>query len=310
MTYIDAFTLHNRLIAQGHKNVELVSQGVKLSCCLGTHKDKNPSAFVVLKDDQTFYKCFSCGVRLPLAVFLKRMDIEGDAIHEVTEHIPGIEQTVDTINHREVQTEAETQAEGDKLFREAEDYRMFPKVVQYLQHRLKPDFVVPPNMGIRFHTGRKSLLLKGIENGVTERFTQASGKRFLNYGNACIFHGFKEEVEDLVLVEGFFDYLSVANAGFNAAALMTISMHTAKFRQLENIVKNKVYLMLDNDLAGYTGTQKIVTELNKRAIPYEIVDYEGKDPSDIGIDMIGEYLDKAGARRLFKHTKRVVPREP
>lgn len=304
MIFTNPITVANHLKSLGHKNVELTGQGVRLSCCLGTHVDSSPSAFVVMTQDKSFYKCFSCGERLPLSVFFKLMEIEGDAIHEITEEIPRIHTDAKDLHTLAVEYESGTLQEGMEVYEDSMSYLLYPKVRSYLANRVCEDYYIPKGMNIRFNQDRLSLLLKGVEKGVTERFAEVTGKRFKNYGNSCLFHHYTEEVEDIVLVEGFFDYLTVVNAGFNGVALMTASMTPAKYRQLENIVKNRVYLMLDNDLAGATGTVKITEELTKRAIPFECVDYEGKDPSDIGMQRVEEHLVHAGARRLLKRPKR------
>ena len=81
----------------------------------------------------------------------------------------------------------------------------------------------------------------------------------------------------VVLVEGFFDCLTVSAAGFPCVALMGSSMSAA---QEELIVRhfNVACVLLDGDEAGREGAMDCLTRLGRRMWTYAPTLPEGKQP--------------------------------
>jgi len=88
----------------------------------------------------------------------------------------------------------------------------------------------------------------------------------------------------LVVVEGFKACLSVLSVGAHCVALLGSHMTEAQQRLLEHI-GSPLYLMLDNDLAGRQGMEKIAPILATKCI-VKVVEYDGRQPTDLSGDNI------------------------
>ncbi|MGL4590042.1 MAG: DNA primase [Mycoplasmatales bacterium] len=101
------------------------------------------------------------------------------------------------------------------------------------------------------------------------------------------FHRAKEYADDqLIIVEGFFDVIRLAEKGFkNAIALMGTALTTNHVKMLEQLKVSKITLCLDNDNAGQSTTAKLAKRLLMTKFEVRIVEMKGAKDVD-------EYLEK------------------
>ena len=95
----------------------------------------------------------------------------------------------------------------------------------------------------------------------------------------------------IVVVEGIFDALRLASCGFpNALALFGSSISDAQAKKLTSF-SQPIYLMLDGDAAGRSGTMKAIGILRDTAERVqECFVPEGKDPGDLSEEELEEIL--------------------
>jgi DNA primase len=121
------------------------------------------------------------------------------------------------------------------------------------------------------------------------------GERVIGLGeNPQLFnyHRVLKEVEArtaILLVEGVFDAMKIAQAGFPAAALMDSSLSEAQEKLLTEDFE-RVILMLDGDEAGRSGASEIAARLCRKMF-VRIVDVgEGRQPDQLSSDEIKSLL--------------------
>lgn len=124
-----------------------------------------------------------------------------------------------------------------------------------------------------------------------------SSPKYLNSSESFIYHKGKlayglyqaqkhvREMDEVVLVEGYFDVLALHGAGFqNAVAISGTSMtfdHLTAFRRLGQ----KVTLLLDGDKAGIAATERAMeTGLEKGLVLYGATMPLGRDPDEVLFD--------------------------
>lgn len=275
------------------KGVERVSiyrgKELKFLCPLPNCEDRNPSAYLILEKD--FFKCFSCGKAMSVRYFLLKMGIK----HRLSEKFLK-EKKFEGVPAKRVlpKVEAGNYKLGLRYFEEAGDYRLFPPIAKYLEKRLGPGFRLPPFVKIKYHEERDTLLYRGVEELITEKFPPGKKLRFVNYGDGVLMHHMKGKVQDLVEVEGFFDYLKVFQVHKNVCGLMTTSIGGDKAAILDAISLDRVWRMLDNDVAGRSAAKAIDKKLIKLGKRVGAVRYEGGDPAELTREQIYDALTKAG----------------
>lgn len=87
----------------------------------------------------------------------------------------------------------------------------------------------------------------------------------------------------IAIVEGIFDALSVMQVGGYAVALCSVNMSNELMEELtQHKPVQPLYLMLDNDTAGWDTTEKLATRLQEANIPFVIapLDPTYKDPNE------------------------------
>ena len=274
----------------GYEAQPYADDEVRLSCPF--HKDKHPSAY--LSVSKKFFHCFSCKKHMNLLVFNKLFKIDFEMTLAAVENQEF--QFLDILGYekRKKEPDVGTYNEGLKLYSEGGDYRLFPDVGLYLQQRLGEGFRIPPNIVIKKNEENGTLIIKGVEQAITERFPASSKVRFKNYGFSSIFHHYKRgKAELLFIVEGFFDYLKLYNLGLDCCALMTSSLSSLKMRQLDAISGRDVVLFLDNDQAGYLGYKKILPKLlslGKRVHKIQYLSEEHTDPGEMSYNILKETI--------------------
>jgi DNA primase len=95
----------------------------------------------------------------------------------------------------------------------------------------------------------------------------------------------------VVLVEGFFDCIKVAAAGFACVALMGNSMSEAQEHLLGQHF-DKICLLMDGDAAGQEAAETIAQRLTSRLYVEVINLPEGKQPDQLGSDEIRSLMEK------------------
>lgn len=94
----------------------------------------------------------------------------------------------------------------------------------------------------------------------------------------------------LYVVEGFKAAMWLWQAGFhNVVALMTKRMSQTQSWIIQHM-GYMVTLMLDNDEAGIGGTIKVSRELYKRFGNFQLVEYDGLQPTDVPQDVLPDVL--------------------
>src|SRR5258706_12591462 len=83
----------------------------------------------------------------------------------------------------------------------------------------------------------------------------------------------------VVVVEGFFDCIKVAAAGFPCVALMGSSLSDLQEQMLAHHFKNAC-LMLDGDEAGQTATDELLLRLGRRMWVWAVLLPKGRQPDD------------------------------
>jgi hypothetical protein len=83
--------------------------------------------------------------------------------------------------------------------------------------------------------------------------------------------------QETIVVEGFFDWAALVQAGFDAVALLGSGAADSVVERLRR--PKRVYLMLDGDGAGREAAETLARELYPKAAIVELPD--GKDPNDL-----------------------------
>ena len=131
-----------------------------------------------------------------------------------------------------------------------------------------------------------------------EKYLRMSGKKAPD--NSMLL-GLDDAGNSIILVEGFFDYRTLAEAGIeNGVMLGGCHLWDAHPAQIEKHKIKNIILFLDNDEAGINGTLKTIEELKNADVEVYVADHKSlgasKDPDkfvrDHGIDKLNELLKK------------------
>ena len=88
---------------------------------------------------------------------------------------------------------------------------------------------------------------------------------------------------DLYICESFFNALTLAVWGYNAIALM-VTGSQYQYDLINKLPFRSIYICLDGDFAGRTGTKKLLNVIDKGKIVYAMEMFEGKDVNDLTKD--------------------------
>ena len=124
-----------------------------------------------------------------------------------------------------------------------------------------------------------------------KRASPAKGSIIWNYHETFQNVHYGHHHTPCVVVEGFKACLSVLSTGFSSVALLGSHMTDIQQKLLEQLGCT-LYLMLDNDDAGLNGLAKMAPKLVK-SCRIKVVNYEGRQPSDLATEDIENALDKA-----------------
>ena len=136
------------------------------------------------------------------------------------------------------------------------------------------------------------------------------------YNKSKVLYGFYEAKEYLrekkygIIVEGYFDLLSMYQVGFkNTVATLGTSLTEYHSKLLKKFV-NKVILMFDNDKAGKEATIRAAKILLSQDIDVYYLPLKDKDPDDLakrGIKEVENYIKKA--KDIFQFLLEVLLRK-
>jgi DNA primase len=109
----------------------------------------------------------------------------------------------------------------------------------------------------------------------------------------------------VVLVEGFKACIRVAQAGITEVVALLGSSMTDHQKWLLAHLGASIYLMLDNNEAGWKGTRKIGTELAP-SLDVKVVPYQEEQPSDLAPEVILSQVNNAIDYYTWSHSKDVI----
>ena len=131
------------------------------------------------------------------------------------------------------------------------------------------------------HTGRALTKEQEERDGKYWSFPFYKGLEIYNQDKLILDKNIHCQLKEfgLILVEGFFDVVSLVEAGFlNVGALMGSQISKDQIARLKLIAANveipKITVFLDRDNAGYEGAQKTNSLLNNSGFQVDIFNWE------------------------------------
>lgn len=281
----------------------------KFNCPSHDHKDENPSASI--NYGQNIVKCWSkCGIMGPVKLLSKIKGIPEDQAKSIL------------IKKYDVEVKPLTAEEEKRQFRVkllnkylGQCNKMLqPEQRKALKNRGLTDDMID-NFKMGYHEPNKIDLSEDemIELGAAQR--NKNGKLYSNFADKviiplyeggtpvyfmawdykdkseikyCFPKGWKKplagEVKNgVVLVEGIFDYLTLAQPGFDSSPILGSSLTRSQKNKLSQL--DNFHLMLDSDQAGKKAAEKIAEEFPTAAKIVELEDEPGTDPNDLFLQM-------------------------
>lgn len=251
--------IHSVLIKLGLRNVAKMGRSFKFSCPF--HRNDGTQT-AVLNPVKEIFKCFSCGEGYKQHIFFAKMSLGDLGYIDHTEDLDKFE----VINFDSFYEAAKNKTieYGQSLFNHGMPISMAPKYIQdYLEERLGENHFIP--IECRYLTpASKTSTFPGCPESIMFydgcMYSQkVLNGRYLNFGpNKMLTH--VEHSDALVLVEGVFDYLCVAQLNVPVAATLGLAITPEKLTQLLEIGVEVVVLALDNDPAGLSA-EKYMADL-------------------------------------------------
>lgn len=258
------------------------------------HEDNTPSAFLLMHGDKQSFYCFSCkrSDSLVYFLYLHKINVQASFTKE------RLESRFKEIPVDGFVKKSAPERKRESIWDRAMDYRLDNRAIIYIQSRLGKNPTI--KCGIKV-TESDTLLFKGVHSVVVERMPKGYSTRFINHFDPDVFTHTKDCAgEPLVMVEGVFDYLNMVNLGFDKTlALLNGSLSDHKLRQVVEMNPPVVYMFLDNDFAGQTGSEKNALKLTRLGIKVMVVPYPEdmpehiKDPGGMDRGMVYEALSQA-----------------
>lgn len=312
------------LKALGVKSVNATSNWVMCSCPLApfTHKsgkDSNPSFGVTLSSGESRYNCFTCAGG-SLEDLVSTLDFHCQKNPELYK-VYDLKAAREILYGENVEVfqlpEFEEFMESDhKPFEEWPEWFLsnFPsalssdKAMSYLtspKRRLSEALVL--KYDLRYDQSRNMVLtpyrnvygkLAGIRGrGLPDSMMEHYDYSFNKSNNAKQVWCGEETLNlegDLIIVEGQFDRIRVAETYPKVIANLTAKPTEAKVRKLAGM--DKVWLMLDNDKTGVEATSKFKKALQYYGVASEEIPYPitYKDPDSMSSDVMLEVLKSVG----------------
>lgn len=143
---------------------------------------------------------------------------------------------------------------------------------------------------------------RSVDNINKLKYKNSADHEFFKKGELLFnFHRLNKNLNQLFIVEGYFDVFTLTNSKFEAVALMGLALNDvqikaikAHFKELQTLV-----LALDNDASGQNAVFSLIEKLNNNNFIVEIVQWEHnyKDWDEL-------YLNKGSEQVILQANKR------
>ncbi len=282
------------------------------------HDDNNPS-FRVYPETQSYY-CFGCGAgsreengSSDVIAFL--IAKEGWTFAETIEYLAN-RASMELPKEKESEEVIKVRVLRDQLVINNRTYYLElqenPKALQVLKDRgvMSKDIDKYRIGYVRAHTKvdlRNRIVIclfddRGLPVGFAYRALDDKAEhKYINDSNNAIFtksnilyglNFIRHSIKDsgyVVIVEGYFDVISLQKLDIPAVGIMNTSISEAQINLIKKYTST-VLLFLDNDLPGQKATLKNITKLREAGLIVKVVEaYRHKDPDDMAQEM-GSYL--------------------
>ncbi|MBI4038710.1 toprim domain-containing protein [Candidatus Daviesbacteria bacterium] len=277
------------------------------------HDERHPSFSVNPKGQ--YYYCFSCGVGGDVIDFLKRFNTQsfwevlkelgrktGVSIESISdedkkhiEDVYTIEEILTKSAHyyhlrltKEVKNYLnEKRAINDEMIEKFQIGFADGTLSNYLLNECKYPLDICLKSGVLRGEPAKDyffnrIMLPNIRNGrvvyLTGRSLDDSEPKYIHIAGEQRYLYNEEALieENVIVVEGFFDCVSLVQAGFNAVALMSTNLKDEFVRKFDKC--KTVYICLDGDEAGKVATEKLGAALVQKTRIVQLPD--NLDPDD------------------------------
>lgn len=277
--------IKDKLLAFCQDNLEL--KGKKFICpYCGSGTGKNGTPAFSLFDDNTRFKCFSCGMSGDIYDLAKYLNITQKQLNETyslqATQNPKIKifqtksKTINTNLDQKKKSEInENQADYSENFKEWAkaikncDYLTKRGISWETQKRFNIGYCkewkhpkvdkAPASERVIIPTSKYSYLARAIRESVKKDFQKQK------VGKVNIFNTQALKISrDVFILEGEIDALSLEDLGFNAVALGSISNKRKLIDILKNLdIKPFLFLCLDNDDAGQNAQNELIELLKE-----------------------------------------------
>ena len=283
----------NILEANNVKNIKFANDEIR--CCCPFHHETNPSFSINVKTGK--YICFSgsCGVKGDLYSFISKLTGVSykEAKHNFEINLQNlkynniINETLDLF--KKESKKIDYIKYNNYKFIELKDLQDELKILKIINiSKIISDLV---GLKICLTNPYKKRLVVPIEENIYEfrdimkqsnkKCLYESGIKISNYLFNIIVN---KNDKNIFLTEGTKDAMSIAGFGFNSCCTFGINISDKQIANLLKLGINKVYIMRDNDEAGYKSNINTYNIL-KKYIDCQIIkypkDFKYKDPNEI-----------------------------
>ena len=283
----------NLLEANNIKNIKI--SGNEIRCCCPFHEEQNPSFSINLETGK--YICFSgkCGKKGNIISFISELtgksykDVEKD-LQINLENLKYNNIIKETLNSLETKKNDLNYIKYNNYkFIELKDLQDEQKILNIINiPKSISDFI---KLKICLTNPYKRRLVVSIDENVFEfrdltkksdrKCLYESGIKISNYLFNIIIN---KNDDSIFLTEGTKDAMSVAGFGFNSCCTFGINISTHQISKILKLGINKVYILRDNDEAGFKSAKNTYKEI-KKFIDCKIIkypkDFKYKDPNEI-----------------------------
>ena len=281
------------LEANDVKNIKI--SGDEIHCCCPFHKENKPSFSINLETGK--YICFSgkCGKKGNLVSFISQMsgksykEVEND-LQINLENIKYNSIVKDTLNSLEdKKNNSKFIKYNNYKFIELKDLQDENKILKLIN--IQKDISDRVGLKICLSNPYYRRLVVPIDKNIYEfrDLTKKSDRKCL-YESGVRISGYlfsiiiNKEDDSIFINEGTKDSMSVAGFGFNACCTFGINISDQQIAKILKLGINKVYILRDNDEAGYKSAystyKKIKNFIDCKIIKYP-KDFKYKDPNEI-----------------------------
>ena len=300
----------NLLQAYNIKNIK--EAGNEIRCCCPFHEEKNPSFSINLETGK--YICFSgmCGKKGNIVSFISELtgksykDVEKD-LHINLENIKYNSIVKDTLKSLEEKKSDEEYIKYNNYqfvdLNKLQDENKILSIINVSKHisdivKLKICLTNPYRKRLVVPIDQNIYEFRDITKTSDKKCLYESGVKISNYLFNIIVN---KNDKSIFLTEGTKDAMSVAGFGFNACCTFGINISKKQILKIMQLGISKVYILRDNDEAGFISSKNTYKEIRK-FINSQIIKYpknfKYKDPNEIKNE--NEFLDLLQFNNLYK----------